>query len=129
MSLCRRTLRSIFTAATLLPWVTAALCQQHGAVVEGFPSSTGSSRKHLDLSLREPGREESIIVHGRRFKLAPAMNYGDELAPWESERRHHDVMTGGDISPFGNAYAIGSPLGSDERNNETGGPYTVSRHN
>jgi hypothetical protein len=120
MSVWNRSSVSVLTAALCSSWATAALCRPHGAA---------PARKPIDLSIRKPSAEESFIVHGRRFKLAPTMNYGDDPAPWEAEQKHHDVMTGADIMPFGNAYAIGSPLGSDERNNETGGPYTAPRHN
>ena len=37
-------------------------------------------------------------------------------------------MTGANTASFGNAYNLGSPLGSDERSNETGGQFVAPRH-
>ena len=127
MPLSSRPVSSVLTAV-LLSWTAAALGQPLAAPVNALPAGKQREPRGMDLSLPEPGPEESFIVQGRRFRLAPSMNYGDRLTPWEAERRHHDVMTGADIAPFGSAYGLAVPLGSDERGNETGGPYAAPRH-
>ena len=125
MSRSGRTVSSALTAV-LLSWTAPALGRPRVAPVSVAPAAEQRQPRGMDLSLPEP--EESFIVHGRRFRPAPSMNYGDRLTPWEAERRHHDVMTGADIAPFGSAYGLAGPLGSDERGNETGGPYAAPRH-
>ena len=74
---------------------------------------------------------ERVTVVGRRsvFRAAPTAGYrGDDRAPWEIDRAIRDTVTGADTAAFGNAYNLGSPLGSDERSNETGGPYVAPPH-
>ncbi len=70
------------------------------------------------------------MVLGRRpsFRKAPLNDYGDGRAPWEADTVIRDTMTGADTAPFGNAYNLGSPMGSDERGNETGGQFLAPRH-
>ncbi len=74
--------------------------------------------------------EKNLIVLDRRrqFTLAPTSEqhrnrYG------EGQDHIRDTMTGADLSAFGNAYNLGSVMGSDERSNETGGPYVAPIHN
>lgn len=75
--------------------------------------------------------QEHVTVLGRRplFLKAPLPAYGEGRAPWEADRAIRDTMTGADTAPFGNAYNLGSLLGSDERSNETGGRFVAPRHN
>ncbi|MGI4748746.1 MAG: hypothetical protein ACRYGI_16290 [Janthinobacterium lividum] len=64
-----------------------------------------------------------------RFRAAPLADYGDERTPWETGTAIHDTMTGTNTRPFGDAYNLGSTMGSDERSNETGGQFVAPRHN
>ena len=76
-----------------------------------------------------PDRQETITVTAPRRRLdAPMPNHGTDRAPWETGTAIRDTMTGADTSAFGNAYNLGSPMGSDERSNETGGSFVARRH-
>jgi hypothetical protein len=89
---------------------------------------TGVARTGFDF--RQTDKQENIVVLGKRsaFQDAPAMNYGKDRDPWETGTAIHDTMTGANTAAFGNAYNLGSPMGSDERSNETGGQYVAPRH-
>ena len=91
-----------------------------------MPSASPAAKLELNPSLSE----EDLTVLGRRrqFTLAPTTEqhrdgYG------EGQDHIRDTMTGADLSAFGNAYNLGSVIGSDERSNETGGPYVAPIHN
>ena len=70
--------------------------------------------------------DERVTVVGRHpaFRAAPTAGYRDDRAPWETDRAIRDTATGADTAAFGNAYNLGSPLGSDE----TGGSYVAPPH-
>ena len=70
---------------------------------------------------------EHFVVRGRRTERAPMPEDRADPAR-EAGRGHRDVMTGADISAFGDAYASGDPLGSDEKSNETGGGLVAPDH-
>ncbi len=76
-----------------------------------------------------PDHQENITVTAPRQRLdAPMPNHGTDRASWETGTAIRDTMTGADTSAFGNAYNLGSPMGSDERSNETGGSFVAPRH-
>ncbi len=87
-------------------------------------------RTDLQGTAPDHGVDERVTVIGRRpgIRLAPTDGYRNDRAPWEANRAIRDTMTGADTGAFGNAYNLGSLLGSDERNNETGGPYVAPPH-
>ncbi len=62
------------------------------------------------------------------FQKAPLPGYGENRAPWETGTAIRDTMTGANTASFGNAYNLGSLLGSDEKGNETGGQFVAPRH-
>ena len=95
--------------------------------VLSFPSPMPTDLQPLD----DPDHDgqEHITVLGRRpFGTAPLPAYGNGRAPWETDTAIRDTMTGANTASFGNAYNLGSPLGSDERSNETGGQFVAPRH-
>ena len=76
-----------------------------------------------------PDQQEDVTVTATRRRLdAPMPNHDADRARWETGTAIHDTMTGADTSAFGNAYNLGSPMGSDERSNETGGSFVAPRH-
>ena len=87
-------------------------------------------RTDLPSIAPDGANDERVTVVGRRptFRAAPAAGYRDDRAPWETDSAIRDTMTGADTAAFGNSYNLGSPLGSDERSNETGGPYVAPPH-
>ena len=87
------------------------------------PSDTG-----LAGAIEAGPGDEQVVVLGRRRRAAPMPDYGDARPPWETARAIRDPRTGTDTTAFGNAYNLGSPLGSDERGNETGGTLLAPRH-
>ncbi|MCQ8276955.1 hypothetical protein NFI95_00630 [Acetobacteraceae bacterium KSS8] len=72
--------------------------------------------------------DEQLRVLGRRVVVAPLPSYGNEIPPWEAGRAIRDPRTGASTTVFGNAYNLGSVMGSDERSNETGGQFLAPRH-
>ena len=72
--------------------------------------------------------DEQLKVMGRRIARAPLPSYGDEVRPWDAARAIRDPRTGASTTVFGNAYNLGSIMGSDERSNETGGMFLAPRH-
>ncbi len=101
-------------------------CEAQAAPPPGSPPAFPAPMP-TDLDV---GGRESITVLGRRpsFRTAPLPGHGGDRAPWDRDRPIRDTMTGASTGAFGNAYNLGDPLGSDERSNETGGPYVAPRH-
>lgn len=109
-----------------------AFAKAHAQPALHAPSPFASPIR-TDLGVTDPSylnRQENITVFGKRpaFRNAPAAQYGEARAPWEMGKAIHDTMTGANTALFGNAYNLGSLLGSDERSNETGGQYLAPRH-
>lgn len=89
-----------------------------------------SAKTPKKLELNPSSSEENLTVYGRRrhFTLAPTTEQHRDVYG-EGQDDIRDTMTGADLSAFGNAYNLGSVMGSDERSNETGGPYVAPIHN
>ena len=113
-----------------LPWLL--LLAGTEARAHPLPPGPFAAPMPTDLQGAAPdgAGNERVTVVGRRpaFRTAPTAAYRDDRAPWEANRAIRDTMTGADTAAFGNAYNLGSPLGSDERSNETGGPYVAPPH-
>jgi hypothetical protein len=115
-----------------LAWVVIAVARADAQTAAGAGSPFAAAMR-TDLGESGSGLSkdaEIITVFGKRpaFRDAPGARYGEERAPWEMDRAIRDTMTGADTAAFGNAYNLGSVLGSDERSNETGGPFLAPRH-
>lgn len=125
--------RSLVEFASLIGLLGAAMTSAHAQPalnsVRTFPSPITTDLAPADPSIN--GGQEHITVFGKRpfFQKAPLPNYGGSRAPWETNKAIRDTMTGANTAAFGNAYNLGSPLGSDERSNETGGQFVAPRHN
>ncbi len=91
---------------------------------------TPSARTPKKLELNPSSSEENLTVYGQRrhFTLAPTTEQHRHVYG-EGQDDIRDTMTGADLSAFGNAYNLVSVMGSDERSNETGGPYVAPIHN
>lgn len=109
--------------------VSAARAQRRANPASSFPSPMQTTLDPVDHS-NDDGHEH-ITVFGKRplFRSAPLTSYGESRAPWETGKAIRDTMTGADTAAFGDAYNLGSLLGSDERSNETGGSFVAPRHN
>lgn len=111
--------------------VLVAVCGTPAAIAAPKPSPL---RSPFDTDLRAASSpaaaaDERITVTGRsRARLAPLPDYAGETTPWDAARAIRDPRTGTDTTRFGDAYNLGSVLGSDERSNETGGIYIAPRH-
>ena len=110
-------------ATVVVLGVLAAGLRQADAQPHASPPQAEAART------THPDRQENITVTATRRRLdAPMPSHGTDRAPWETGTAIHDTMTGADTSAFGNAYNLGSPMGSDERSNETGGSFVAPRH-
>ncbi len=111
--------------AVLLGWSAGPVAGDAAPSLLAAPMQTD-----LAPAVRSGGAAEQVTVIGRRpaFRVAPVPGYGDGRAPWEEGRAIRDTMTGADTAAFGNAYNLASPMGSDERSNETGGGFVAPRH-
>lgn len=121
--------RAGIISSTLLAVVSAeAHAQSASRTPSPFSAPISTDLRATDLSSLD--NQESITVLGKRtaFRNVPILHYGEDRAPWEMGKIIHDTMTGANTAPFGNAYNLGSLLGSDERSNETGGQYLAPRH-
>lgn len=109
--------------------VSAGRAQSPANSALSFPSPMQTTLDSIDHSSGD--NQEHITVFGRRplFRTAPLINYRESRAPWETGTAIRDTMTGANTASFGNAYNLGSLLGSDEKSNETGGPFVAPRHN
>ncbi len=115
----RRLVTTVIVLGVLLAAPRRADAQPHAS-----PPQAGTAG-----GVPHPDQQEDVTVTATRRRLdAPMPNHDADRAPWETGTAIHDTMTGADTSAFGNAYNLGSPMGSDERSNETGGSFVAPRH-
>lgn len=123
------TFKSVALVGMFAVSVSTARAQSAAHSSLSFPSPMQTTLDSIDHS--HDDNQEHITVFGKRplFRVAPLTNYDESRAPWETGKAIRDTMTGANTAAFGNAYNLGSLLGSDERSNETGGSFVAPRHN